>query len=184
MRRFLSLVNRDRLKKVLRYMLDEDEFLSPYGVRALSRYHKDHPYVFSSMGSDYRVDYEPAESSTGLFGGNSNWRGPVWFPVNYLLIESLQKFHYFLGDSLQVEYPTGSGQLTLWPKWRPNFTPPHAYLSARSGWTAAGLTAGPKSFSRIRIGVISCCSTNISMATTGPASARAIRPAGPDWWPS
>jgi hypothetical protein len=114
-RRFLSLVNRDRLKSVLRYMLDEEEFLAPFGIRALSRYHKDHPYVVSVMGREHRVDYEPAESSTGLFGGNSNWRGPIWFPVNYLLIESLQKFHYFLGDQYKVEYPTGSGhQSTLW----------------------------------------------------------------------
>jgi hypothetical protein len=91
-------------------MLDEEEFLSPHGVRALSRYHKDHPYVLSATGMDYRVDYEPAESSTGNFGGNSNWRGPIWFPVNYLLIESLQKFHYFLGNEYKVEYPTGSGR--------------------------------------------------------------------------
>jgi len=114
-RRFLSLVSRDRLKSVLRYLLDEEEFLSPYGIRALSRYHKDHPYVVSVMGREHRVDYEPAESGTGLFGGNSNWRGPVWFPVNYLLIESLQKFHYYLGDQYKVEYPTGSGnQSTIW----------------------------------------------------------------------
>ncbi len=109
-RRFLSLVNRHRLVKVLRYLLDEQEFLSPHGVRALSRYHKDHPYVFSMMGTSHCVEYQPAESSNGLFGGNSNWRGPVWFPVNYLLIESLQKFHYYLGDAFRVEYPTGSGQ--------------------------------------------------------------------------
>jgi hypothetical protein len=109
-RRFLSLVNPTRLKSVLRYMLDEEEFLSPYGIRALSRYHKDHPYVLSILGRDYRVDYEPAESSTGLFGGNSNWRGPIWFPVNYLLIESLQKFHYYLGDEYRVEYPVRSRQ--------------------------------------------------------------------------
>jgi hypothetical protein len=96
-------------------MLDEQEFLSPYGVRALSRYHKDHPYTLSTMGMEHRVDYEPAESSTNLFGGNSNWRGPVWFPVNYLIIESLQKFHYYLGDGYKVEYPTGSGRMaTLW----------------------------------------------------------------------
>jgi hypothetical protein len=114
-RRFLSLVSRDRLTSVLRYLLDEEEFLSPYGIRALSRYHKAHPYVVSVMGREHRVDYEPAESGTGLFGGNSNWRGPVWFPVNYLLIESLQKFHYYLGDQYTVEYPTGSGrQSTLW----------------------------------------------------------------------
>ena len=111
-RRFLSLVSQTRLKSVLRYMLDENEFLSPYGIRALSRYHHDHPYTVAVMGHEYRVAYEAAESTTGLFGGNSNWRGPVWFPVNYLLIESLQKFHYFLGDDYQVEYPTGSGQAT------------------------------------------------------------------------
>ena len=82
-------------------MLDENEFLSPYGIRALSRYHRDHPYVLPVNGMSYRVDYEPAESSTGLFGGNSNWRGPIWFPVNYLLIESLQKFHHFLRRRVQ-----------------------------------------------------------------------------------
>ena len=114
-RRFLSLVSRDRLKSVLRYMLDEEEFLSPYGIRALSRYHRDHPFVMSVMGREHRVEYEPAESGTGLFGGNSNWRGPIWFPVNYLLIESLQKFHYFLGEQYRVECPTGSGRhSTLW----------------------------------------------------------------------
>jgi hypothetical protein len=114
-RRFLSLVSRERLQSVCRYMLDENEFLSPYGIRALSRYHKEHPYNVSVMGQEHRVDYEPAESSTNLFGGNSNWRGPIWFPVNYLLIESLQKFHYFLGDQYKVEYPTGSGrQFNLW----------------------------------------------------------------------
>jgi hypothetical protein len=114
-RRFLSLVDRQRLKRVLSYMLDEKEFLSPYGIRALSRYHLEHPYTLPVNGTNYRVDYEPAESSTGLFGGNSNWRGPIWFPVNYLLIESLQKFHFFLGDHFKVECPTGSGvNLDLW----------------------------------------------------------------------
>jgi hypothetical protein len=114
-RRFLSLVNRHRLKRVLGYMLDENEFFSPYGIRALSRYHREHPYRLAVNGTEYRVDYEPAESTTGLFGGNSNWRGPIWFPVNYLLIESLQKFHFFLGDAYKVECPTGSGQTAdLW----------------------------------------------------------------------
>ena len=113
--RFLSLVNRHRLKRVLQYMLDENEFLSPYGIRAVSRYHRDHPYTLKVDGMEYRVDYEPAESSTGLFGGNSNWRGPIWFPVNFLIIESLQKFHFFLGDGYKVECPTGSGQTAnLW----------------------------------------------------------------------
>jgi len=114
-RRLLSIVNADQLRSVLRVMLDEREFLSPYGIRALSRAHKDHPYVLQVNGHEHRVDYEPAESSTGLFGGNSNWRGPIWFPVNYLIIESLQKFHHYLGSEFKVECPTGSGRmLTLW----------------------------------------------------------------------
>ncbi|MGB7624343.1 MAG: glucosidase [Terriglobia bacterium] len=113
--RCLSLVNRHRLRLVLRYLLDESEFLSPHGIRALSRYHQDHPYTLHINHTDYRVDYEPAESSTGLFGGNSNWRGPIWFPLNFLLIESLQKFHHYLGDEYKVEFPTGSGRrLNLW----------------------------------------------------------------------
>jgi mannosylglycerate hydrolase MGH1-like protein len=114
-RRLLSIVNADQLRRVLRFMLDEREFLSPYGLRALSRVHKDQPYRLPVNGMEYRVDYEPGESSTGLFGGNSNWRGPIWFPVNYLLVESLQKFHYYFGDEYKVECPTGSGKMmTLW----------------------------------------------------------------------
>ncbi len=114
-RRLLSIVDREKLRKILRKMLDENEFLGPYGIRALSKTHKDHPYVFHVNGQEHRVDYEPAESSSGLFGGNSNWRGPVWFPVNFLIIESLQKFHYYLGDDYKVECPTGSGNMmTLW----------------------------------------------------------------------
>jgi len=114
-RRLLAIVGREQLPRVLRFMLDEAEFLSPHGVRALSRYYRDHPYVLHLDGIDHRVDYEPAESSSDLFGGNSNWRGPVWFPVNYLLIESLQKFHYFYGDTLKVPFPTGSAtEFDLW----------------------------------------------------------------------
>jgi hypothetical protein len=110
-RRLLSIVDGDQLRSVLRFMLDENEFLSDFGIRAVSRFHKDHPYVLHVNGTEHRVDYEPAESSTGLFGGNSNWRGPIWFPLNYLLIESLQKFHHYLGDDFKVECPTGSGRL-------------------------------------------------------------------------
>ncbi len=114
-RRFLSLVNRERLASVLRLMLDESEFLSPHGIRSLSRYHREHPYTLRLDGSEHQIDYQPAESQTGLFGGNSNWRGPIWFPINFLIIEALQKFHYFLGDEFQVECPTGSGRrLNLW----------------------------------------------------------------------
>lgn len=115
LRLLLSVVNMTRLPRVLHYMLNENEFLSPYGIRSLSQYHKDHPYRLLFDSQEHRVDYDPAESSTPLFGGNSNWRGPVWFPVNYLLIESLQKFHHFAGDDFTVEFPTGSGRkTTLW----------------------------------------------------------------------
>jgi hypothetical protein len=110
-RRLLSVVTPDQLRSVLRYMLDEREFLSPFGIRALSAVHRDQPYTLDVNGHEHRVDYEPAESSTGLFGGNSNWRGPIWFPVNFLLVESLQKFHRYLGDGFTVECPTGSGRM-------------------------------------------------------------------------
>jgi hypothetical protein len=114
-RRLLSIVTREQLPRMLRFMLDEAEFLSPHGIRAVSQVHRDHPYVLTADGVEHRVDYEPGESSSGLFGGNSNWRGPIWFPVNYLLIESLQKFHYFYGESLTVPFPAGSDQTrNLW----------------------------------------------------------------------
>jgi hypothetical protein len=114
-RRLLSLVSRKQLVRVLRTLLDEGEFLSPHGIRALSAFHRHSPYSIQVDGMQHRVDYEPAESTTGLSGGNSNWRGPVWFPVNFLLIESLQKFHHYYGDQLKVEFPTGSGtMMTLW----------------------------------------------------------------------
>jgi hypothetical protein len=114
-RRLLSIVDVEKLRRVLHLMLDENEFLSRYGIRAVSKVHEANPYRLQVEGREYRVDYEPGESSTGLFGGNSNWRGPIWFPVNFLLIESLQRFHYYLGDDFKVEFPTGSGQyLTLW----------------------------------------------------------------------
>ncbi|MEW6131409.1 MAG: glucosidase [Acidobacteriota bacterium] len=114
-RRLLAIVDQDRLRRVLKIMLDEKEFLSPHGIRALSRFHHDHPYSLYVNGEEYRVAYEPAESSTGLFGGNSNWRGPIWMPVNYLIIESLQRFHHYLGPNFKVECPTGSGNMmNLW----------------------------------------------------------------------
>ncbi len=110
-RLLLSIINEDRLRGILRYLLDENEFLSPHGIRALSRSHLKLPYIKHAGGAEYRVDYEPAESTSGLFGGNSNWRGPVWFPMNHLIIESLQKFHFFYGEVFQVECPTGSGKM-------------------------------------------------------------------------
>ncbi len=114
-RGLLAIVGPTKLKRILEKLLDENEFLSPYGIRSLSKYHKDHPYIFNVNGHEYRVDYDPAESTSGFFGGNSNWRGPVWIPVNFLIIESLQRYHYYFGDEFKVECPTGSGNMmTLW----------------------------------------------------------------------
>jgi hypothetical protein len=109
--RLLAIPSRERLERMLRYMLDENEFLSPYGIRSVSKFHERNPYVFHVNGTEYRVDYEPGESHTSVFGGNSNWRGPVWFPVNYLIIEALERYNHFYGDGLKVECPTGSGKM-------------------------------------------------------------------------
>ncbi len=109
MLRLLSVPSRERLQRVLSYILDEDEFLSPHGVRSLSRVHAREPYGISLNGTYYSISYEPGESQSGLFGGNSNWRGPIWFPINYLLVEALERYHHFYGDSFKVELPTHSG---------------------------------------------------------------------------
>jgi hypothetical protein len=110
-RGILALVNPERLRRILTKMLDENEFLSPYGIRSLSKFHETHPYVFNVGGQEYRVDYLPAESNTGMFGGNSNWRGPIWMPVNALLIRALLSFYLYYGDNFKIECPTGSGNL-------------------------------------------------------------------------
>ena len=114
-RRLLSVVNVERLEKILERTLDENEFLSTYGIRSLSRYHKEHPYKMTLNGNNHSIHYEPAESRSGIYGGNSNWRGPVWFPINYLLIEAIQKFDYYYGDHFKIECPTNSGnKMNLW----------------------------------------------------------------------
>jgi len=109
-RKLLAILNKTKLERVLRYLLDENEFLGPYGIRSLSRYHKDNPFSVWVGGQEYRVDYLPAESNNGMFGGNSNWRGPVWMPVNMLIIRALLNLYAFYGDNLKVECPTGSGE--------------------------------------------------------------------------
>jgi len=110
----LAIPSKERLLKVLAYMLDENEFLSPYGLRSVSKFHKDHPYTYFADGREWRVAYEPEESHSSLFGGNSNWRGPIWFPINFLIIEALERYHFFYGPDLKVEFPTRSGNfLTL-----------------------------------------------------------------------
>jgi hypothetical protein len=114
-RLLLTIANRKKLERIYRYVLDEKEFLSPHGIRALSKFHQDHPFMLNVDGESHSVDYEPGESTTDLFGGNSNWRGPIWFPLNYLLIESMQRVHFYYGDEFRVDFPTGSGQKkTLW----------------------------------------------------------------------
>jgi hypothetical protein len=110
-RGIVALLNPERLRRILTTMLDENEFLSPYGIRSLSKFHEQHPYVFNVGGREYRVDYLPAESNTGMFGGNSNWRGPIWMPVNAIIIRGLLNFYLFYGDNFKIECPTGSGRL-------------------------------------------------------------------------
>ena len=109
--RLLDLMTEQKYRRVLSRMLDESEFLSPYGIRSISRYHQEHPYVFTVGGEEFRVQYAPAESDSGMFGGNSNWRGPIWMPINVLLIRSLLNLYQYYGDDFRVECPTGSGKL-------------------------------------------------------------------------
>jgi hypothetical protein len=110
-RGLMAMVTPERLRRILTKMLDENEFLSPYGIRSLSKFHEQHPYVFHTGGQEYKVDYLPAESNTGMFGGNSNWRGPIWMPVNALIIRALLNFYLYYGDNFTIECPTGSGRM-------------------------------------------------------------------------
>ena len=110
-RGILALVNPDRLRRILSKMLDENEFFGPHGIRSISKFHEQHPYVLHVGGQEFRVDYLPAESNTGMFGGNSNWRGPVWMPINLMLIRALQQFYLYYGDNFKIECPTGSGNM-------------------------------------------------------------------------
>jgi hypothetical protein len=107
----LAIPTRERLRRALRYMLDESEFLSPYGLRSVSQYHHEHPYVFRAGNDEHHVDYVPGEGTSHLFGGNSNWRGPIWFPINFLIVEALERYHLFYGESFKVECPAGSGNM-------------------------------------------------------------------------
>jgi hypothetical protein len=110
-RGILALVNPERLRRILTKMLDENEFLSPYGIRSISRFHEQNPYIFNVQGQEYRVDYLPGESNTGMFGGNSNWRGPIWMPVNAVIIRALLQYYLYYGDNFKIECPTGSGKM-------------------------------------------------------------------------
>jgi hypothetical protein len=178
----LAIPSRARLERVLRYVLDEAEFLSGHGVRSLSRAYRDRPFTLRTGGGEWSVGYVPGESDSGLFGGNSNWRGPVWMPLNYLLIEALERYHHFYGDSFQLEFPTGSGRTLnlaqiareLARRLVTLFLPNGGGRRRRSGWSRASST--------IRTGASCCGSTSIFMARRARASVRATRRAGPRWW--
>jgi hypothetical protein len=175
--RLLAIPSRERLLRVLRYVLDENEFLSPHGVRSLSRVYRE-PYEIELGGRKFCIGYEPAESQSSLFGGNSNWRGPVWMPINYLLIEALERYHHFYGENVRVECPTGSGNFV-------NLKQVAIEISARLTRLflpdAVPATARIPGSSMIRTGAISCSSTNTSTATPARGSARRTRPAGARW---
>ena len=163
-------------------MFDEEEFLSPHGIRSISKYHQQHPYVLRVGGQEYRVDYVPAESDSGMFGSNSNWRGPVWFPMNVLLIRALLDFYRYYGDSFRVECPTGSGREMNLSEVAQEISERLIGLFLRDGTAAGRSTAAPRSSRPTLTGATTCSSTNTSTATTGRAWAPATRPAGRRSW--
>jgi hypothetical protein len=178
----LSVIGLDRLRRIASKMFDESEFLSPYGLRAISAYHRNHPYILEVEGLRAEIDYEPAESTTGMFGGNSNWRGPIWFPLNYLLVSVLERYRRFLGADFTFEYPTGSGkQLSL-----------DDVIQDLSDRLISIFLVGPDGrrpcfgwvdrLQQDRIGRTTWSSMNISMVTMGQGSARHIRLAGQALW--
>ena len=169
------------MRRILTRMLDENEFLSPYGIRALSRYHADHPYVVNVEGQEYRVTYLPAESDTGMFGGNSNWRGPIWMPVNALLIRALLRFYLYYGDNFKIECPTGSGNLMNLFEVAREIADRLTGFSCGTDQDGGRFTGARRSSRPIRYGKTTCCSMSTSTAITAPAWAPAIRPAGPEY---
>ena len=160
-------------------MLDENEFFGPYGIRSISKFHEKNPYVLYADGQEYRVDYLPAESNTGMFGGNSNWRGPVWMPVNALLIRALQQFYLYYGDNFKIECPTGSGNLmNLFEVSKEISNRLTRYLPVTN--KAGDLFVARKSSRPIRTGATIFCFTSTSMVTMVPDWVQAIKRAGPE----
>ena len=178
-RLLLSLAGPDRLERLLARLFDESEFLSPHGLRALSAYHRDHPYQIEVEGVTASIDYEPAESTTPMFGGNSNWRGPVWFPLNYLMISALERYHRFFGDDFTVEYPTGSGNRLPLDKVAADLQDRLISIFTRAPTAGGPASAGPSCCRTIRPGGTTWSSASTSTATTAPRSAPRTRPAGP-----
>jgi hypothetical protein len=177
-RRLLSVVNEDKLRRILARMLDENQFLSPFGIRSLSREHAEKPFVYQARGQEFRIDYQPGESLTGAFGGNSNWRGPVWYPVNALLLRGLLNLHRYFGDGFQVECPTGSGKLMNLYKVAGEIRRrlESTFLADAKGRRPVN---GESSFQTTR-GRDRGSSTSTSTATRAEGWGPATRPAGPD----
>jgi len=170
---------RERLLRVLRRLFDENEFLSPFGIRSLSRAHKDSPYVLQVGGQEHRVQYVPGESDSALFGGNSNWRGPIWFPINYLLIEAIERYHHFYGDSLRVEFPTGSGQSMTLNAIAYHLSRRLADLFRIDRSTSRPRNNGGRMGTPTSMETLSCSSTSTSTAITVAAWAPAAIQDGP-----
>lgn len=181
-RRMIALPSRERLVRMLRTMLDEDEFLSPHGIRSLSKFHEKHPYEFSAVGAVHRVEYVPGVSDSGPFGGNFNWRGPVWFPLNYLIIEAPERYHHFYGDELKVEFPTGSANFMNLDEVARELARRLSSIFLPDGRGGVPATARSRAGLRIRTGGTCSFFTSIFTARRAGDSARATRPAGPPCW--
>ena len=173
-----AILDEAKLRRVLATMLNENEFLSPYGIRALSRYHAEHPYVYRLGDQEYGVGYLPGESDSGMFGGNSNWRGPIWMPVNAPIIRALLQYYLFYGNDFTIECPTGSGRQMNLYQVAEEITRRLASIFLRDNEGRRPVYEEPKSSRKTRTGAILFCSTSISTATTGRASAPATRPDG------
>ena len=165
-------------------MLDENEFLGPYGIRSLSRFHEKNPFIFHVQGQEYRVDYLPGESDSGMFGGNSNWRGPVWMPVNMMIIRALLNFYLYYGDNFKIECPTGSGNMMNLFEVAKEIADRLGRIFLRDENGQRPVYGGTEKFQNDPTGATTSFSTNTSMATMAPDSAPAIRRGGPGWWPS
>ena len=182
-RSIAAVVNPTRLRRILSRMLDEGEFLGPYGIRSISKWHELHPYVFRTGGKDYQVAYQPAESDSGMFGGNSNWRGPVWFPMNILLVRALVQFHAYHGDDFRVECPTGSGRMLNLLEVAKEISDRLQRTFLRNASGRRPVFGGTEKFQTDPHWRTTSRFTSTSMATVAPASARATRPGGPAWRP-
>ena len=179
-----AIVNPERLRRILTRVLDPEEFLAPHGIRALSRYHLDHPLVLKVGEQEFRVGYLPAESDNAMFGGNSNWRGPIWFPINIILIRALTQFYLYYGDGFRIECPTGSGRLMNLYEVAEEISRRLTSIFVRGENGRRPVYGDTRSSRTTRTGATTSCSTNTSTARTAPAWGRATRRDGAASWPA